>query len=114
METVEVFAAGITALAVGHVVGLAANSLARKIELHRSAVTGTDKTDDSLFDDLLDVSLEVALLLMGIKATEKMIPSVISDSGALILFQVGLVLGQDGLPKKINSIRKNVMGVKKE
>ncbi|RPI88553.1 MAG: hypothetical protein EHM41_00985 [Chloroflexi bacterium] len=108
MDTLTGFASGLTALAAGHTVGYISDNVTKKLQLHRSTITGTDVQEDSVFDDILDIAVEVAILLAGIKMVEKLIGGVTNDLGTMILFNTGVMFAHDGLPKKMNSLLNRI------
>jgi len=113
MDVVSSFATSVAAMALGHTVGFAADTLASKVEFHRKAVGGEpDKVDESLFDDIVTLSVHVAFLIAGISIVQRVIPSTTTDLRTLFLFQIGIQTSIVGLPTALASIRSKLTKAK--
>lgn len=108
MESLNKFVTSIGSLALGEVVGIFTDEFSRLIEQRRVAI-GLDNTEvDSLFDNILDVAIELALLSVAIQLVQKAVPSTVTDLNSLLLFQMGLIYSQTRLPTNLKAIAQKL------
>ena len=106
--------AGVGALVLGELVGAASEEMTNRIRIHRQELggpavgTGSGKYD-TLLDLLLDTSVEVLFMLIGISLVEKAMPSVTEDLSTMILFIIGISTQARHLPANLSKLTASFM-----
>jgi hypothetical protein len=97
------------ALAFGELVGAVSEEVTKRVKTHRQELggpavgTGSGKYD-TMLDLLLDVTIEVTFLMIGINFVEKAMPSVDENLAAIILFIVGISTTQTHLTANLRKL----------
>lgn len=102
-------ATGVGALILGELVGGVAEEVTHRIRVHRQELGGPavgrgSGKYDTLLDLLLDTSVEVVFLLLGMGLVERAMPSVTADLSTMILFIIGLSTQTTHLPGNLKKL----------
>lgn len=108
------FAKGIGAVVLGEMVGAVAEEVTKRVRVHRQELggpavgTGSGKYD-TLLDLLLDTSVEVVFMMLGITLVEKAMPSVTEELTPLIFFIIGISSQAKYLPGNLQKLTDSFM-----
>ena len=95
MSTLHTLGYSIAAVVLGELVGGITEEVTKRVRIHRQELGGPTVGEgsgkyDTILDLLLDTSVEVVFMLLGITLVEKAMPAVTEELTPMIFFVIGL------------------------
>lgn len=101
-DTLKSVAVNVGALVLGELVGGISEEVTKRVRVHRAELgaptvgTGSGRYD-TMLDLLLDISIEVVFLMIGVNLIERAVPAIDEDLSAIIMLIIGISTTQTHL-----------------